>query len=108
MPEMVPVSFLDNSEALAPPISMFDSHPFLAKPFVLSFLFLGQLPVLRLLMRNFTIFMYLTLVTQVPPSTLIFGWMAKSVSLKTRMSDLRPSGSTWQCRMVLSFLFSII
>ena len=65
MPEMVPVSFLDNSEALAPPISMFDSHPFLAKPLVLSFLFLGQLPVLRLLMRNFTIFMYLTLVTQV-------------------------------------------
>ena len=67
MPEMVPVSFLDNSEALAPPISMFDSHPFPAKPLVLSFLFLGQLPVLRLLMRNFTIFMYFIdpLVTQV-------------------------------------------
>ena len=67
MPEMVPVSFLDNSEALTPPISMFDSHPFLAKPLVLSLLFLGQLPILRLFMRDSTIFMYLVdpLVTQV-------------------------------------------
>lgn len=93
MPEMVPVSFFDNPEALTPPISVFDFHPFLAKLLVLSLLFLGQLAVLRLLMWNFAIFMYLvnSLVPQVSldPYLRVDGQVSLLENPNVRLTALR-------------------
>ena len=41
------------------------------------------------------------------PLTLIFGWISNGVSWKIRISDLRPSNSTWQCWTTLFAWFII-